>query len=184
MMKQNYGRFLFTSSASGVFGHFIRSNYASAKMGLVGLMHSVALEGARYGIVANALLPVAAGSKLGKIPPNVLWPDWEPRMPERQPEMAHLAGTMTPAHVAPMVSYLVSEQCTTSGAIYSAAGGRYSRVFIGATPGWMTPTAETASAEDIRAHFGEIENRAGYEEYGHLTDEMLSICRRRKALKD
>lgn len=184
MMKRNYGRFLFTSSASGVFGHYIRTNYAAAKAGLIGLMHSVCLEGVRYNITANTLLPVAAGSKrLGKIPENVLWPDWEVRMPEKQPEMACLAGTMTPAHVAGLVTYLVSEQCKANGGIYSAVGGRFCRVFIGATPGWLTPTTEVASAEDIQAHFAEVENRAGFEEYPSLTDEMLSVCRRRKALK-
>lgn len=185
MMKQNYGRVLFTSSASGVFGHFIRTNYATAKAGLIGLMHSVYLEGARYNITANALLPVAASanSKLGKVPANVLWPDWEPRMPERQPDMAHLAGFMTPDHVTGLVTYLVSEACQASGGIYSAVGGRFSRVFFGATPGWLTPTTAAASAEDIQAHFAQIESREGYEVYPTLTDEMLSVCRRRQALK-
>jgi NAD(P)-dependent dehydrogenase (short-subunit alcohol dehydrogenase family) len=184
MTKQNYGRILFTSSASGIFGHYIRSNYAAAKAGLIGLMHAVYLEGARYNITANALLPVAASanSKLGKVPANVLWPEWEGRMPERQPEMAHLAGFMSPAHVAGLVTYLVSENCKSSGGIYSAVGGRFSRVFIGATPGWLTPTADPASAEDIHAHFSEIEDRKGFEEYRSLTEELLSVCRRRKAL--
>lgn len=186
MMKQNYGRFLFTSSASGIFGHYIRSNYATAKAGLIGLMHAVYLEGARYNITANALLPVAASAntRLGKVPANVLWPDWESRMPEKQPELAHLAGVMSPAHVAGLVSYLVSEDCKASGGIYSAVGGRFSRVFIGATQGWLTPTADAASAEDIRAHFAEIENRAGHEEYRSLTEELLAVCRRRAELKD
>ena len=185
MMKQAYGRFLFTSSASGIFGHFIRTNYASAKAGLMGLMHAVYLEGARYNITSNALLPVAssANTKLGKVPPNVIWPDWDARMPEKQSEMAHLAGFMSPDHVTGMATYLVSEDCKSSGGMYSAAGGRFSRVFIGAAPGWLTPTNAPAAAEDIRAHFAEIENREGYEVYPSLTDEMLSVCRRRKAAK-
>ena len=69
MLKQQYGRFVFTSSASGVLGHYIRANYASAKAGLIGLMHSFSLEGARAGILANALLPTAA-SRLGQAPPT------------------------------------------------------------------------------------------------------------------
>lgn len=186
MMKQNYGRFLFTSSASGIFGHFIRTNYSSAKAGIVGLMHSVYLEGARYHITANALLPVAvsANTKLGKVAANVLWPDWESLMPEKQPEMANFACVMSPEHVAGLVTYLVSEECKVSGAIYSAVGGRFARVFIGAAPGWLTPGTEPATAEDIRAHFTEIENREGYEVYPSLTQEMLSVARRRAALKE
>ena len=113
MMKQKYGRILFTSSSSGMLGHFIRSNYSSAKAALVGLMHSVSLEGRTHGILANALLPTAAGSKLGKVPPGTLLPEWEPQMPERQPEMAVIGAAMTVAKVAPLVLYLVSERCTT-----------------------------------------------------------------------
>lgn len=185
MMRQRYGRFLFTSSASGIFGHFLRANYASAKAGLIGLMHAVYLEGARYNIAANALLPVAApsSSRLGKVPENALWPDWEARMPERQPELAHLADAMTPAHVAGLVTYLVSADCTSSGGIYSAVGSRFSRVFIGATRGWMKAGATPASAEEIRAHFGAIEERAGYEEYPSLTGEVLAVARRRAELE-
>jgi NAD(P)-dependent dehydrogenase (short-subunit alcohol dehydrogenase family) len=185
MMKQQYCRFLFTSSASGIFGHFIRANYASAKAGLIGLMHAVYLEGARYNITANALLPVASSSssKLGKVPENTLWPDWEARMPERQPELAHLADAMTPAHVAGLVTYLVSEACTASGGMYSAVGSRFARVFIGATQGWMKPGAVPASAEEIQAHFAQIRDRAGFEEYPSLTDEMLAVSHRRGALQ-
>ncbi|EEF27519.1 estradiol 17 beta-dehydrogenase, putative [Ricinus communis] len=185
MMKQQYGRFLFTSSSSGIFGHFIRANYASAKAGLIGLMHAVYLEGARYNITANALLPVAAptASKLGKVPENTLWPDWEARMPERQPEVAHLADAMTPAHVAGLVTYLVSEACTASGGMYSAVGSRFSRVFIGATQGWMKAGAAPASAEEIEAHFAQIQDRAGFEEYPSLAHEMLAVSRRRAELK-
>ena len=71
MMKQRYGRLLFTSSAASLFGLYLRANYAAAKAGLIGLMHSVALEGERYGILANALLPLATGTsgRLGKAPP-------------------------------------------------------------------------------------------------------------------
>jgi hypothetical protein len=143
-------------------------------------MHSVYLEGARYNIKANALLPVAAGSKkLGAVPEGVLWPDWEARMPEHQPEIAHLAHVMTPDHVTGLATYLVSETCTASGGIYSAVGGRFARVFIGATQGWLTPDATPASAEQIHAHFDQIEDRAGFEEYPSLADEVLAVCRRR-----
>ena len=60
MLKQAYGRYVFTSSASALFGNVVRANYAAAKAGLIGLMHAVAIEGARAGILANAVLPVAA----------------------------------------------------------------------------------------------------------------------------
>lgn len=180
MIKQKYGRILFISSSSGMLGHFIRTNYSSAKASLIGLMNSVSLEGKTHGILANALLPTAAGSRLGKVPPDTLLPEWEPLMPEYQPEMALIGATMTFANVAPMVLYLVSERCTTTHAMYSAAAGRYARVFVGLNRGWMAPPGHTPTPEDIEAHFSEIEDRTDYEVPGYLTDELLAIAARVK----
>ena len=181
MMQQKYGRILFISSSSGMLGHYIRSNYSSAKASLIGLMHSVSLEGQTHGILANALLPTAAGSRLGKVPPGALLPEWESQMPENQPEMALIGASMTFANVAPMVLYLVSERCTKTHAMYSAAAGRYARVFVGVSKGWMAPKGHTPTPEEIEAHFAEVEDRTDYEVPGYLTDELLAIAARVKA---
>ena len=185
MMKQNYGRVLFTSSSSGMLGHYIRTNYASAKAGLIGLMHSVSLEGERYGILANALLPVAGGGskRLGQVPAGTLLPEWEKRMPENQPDMAVIGPAMTIPNVAALVVYLVSERCKSTHAMYSSVGGRYSRVFIGITQGWLAAPGKTATPEEVEAHFAEVEDRNRFEEYAFITDELLSIARRMKAIK-
>ena len=183
MMARQYGRVLFTSSSSGMLGHYIRTNYASAKAGLIGLMHSVSLEGARYGIMANALLPMAGGgsNRLGKVPPGTLWPEWEKRMPENQPEMSIVGPAMTLANVSPLVVYLVSEACKSTHAMYSTLGGRYARVFIGVTRGWLANSGRSATPEEVEAHFAEISDAATYEEYGFLTDEVLAVARRIKS---
>ena len=86
---------------------------------------------------------------------------------------------MTPANVTALVLYLCSERCRSTKAIYSAAGGRYSRVFIGATRGWLTHGPEAATPEDIEAHFADIEDRTGFEKPSFITDELLSIARRK-----
>jgi NAD(P)-dependent dehydrogenase (short-subunit alcohol dehydrogenase family) len=59
MKERGYGRLLFVTSGSGLFGNFGQANYAAAKMGLVGLTRTVAIEGARHGITANAIAPLA-----------------------------------------------------------------------------------------------------------------------------
>ena len=71
MKEQGYGRFLFTASAAGVFGNFGQSNYGAAKMGLVGLMNVLAVEGAKNNIKANTIMPIA-NTRLTK---DLLGPD-------------------------------------------------------------------------------------------------------------
>lgn len=183
MLKQGYGRVLFTSSASGLFGHYIRANYGAAKSGLIGLMNVVSLEGARSGITANALLPMAASATLGKVPENLLHPEWEARMPEKQPDMRHFNGVMTPDHVAPLAVYLVSETCQSTHAIYSAVGGRYSRIVIGSTPGWLADPERPATVEELAEHFGQVCDASSIEEYPQLTDEALSVAKRLAAAR-
>ena len=118
MKEQGYGRLLFTTSSAGLFGNFGQANYGAAKMGLVGLSRIVALEGAKTNIRSNVIAPAAATRLTKEL--------FGPAMDRMQPE-----------DVVPMSVYLVSEDCEVSGEIYSAMGGRFARVFVGAVPGWI-----------------------------------------------
>jgi NAD(P)-dependent dehydrogenase (short-subunit alcohol dehydrogenase family) len=140
MREQNYGRVLNTSSNSGILGNFGQSNYGAAKMGLVGLTRVLAAEGARYNIKANALAPVA-----------------RTRMTEEL--LGPMAANLDPALVSPIAAWLVHEDCPVTGEIYSAAGGRIARMFIGLTEGYYNPKL---SLEDVRDHFEQIRNEEGY----------------------
>lgn len=136
MRDASYGRIVLTTSASGMFGTFGQANYAAAKAGLVGLMNVVAVEGARFGITANALSPTAAT-----------------RMTEGL--LGDLADHFDPRHVAAVAGYLCSEACTTTHAIVSAGGGRVARIFVGTTPGvYLGP--EPTSPDEVAARFDEI----------------------------
>ncbi len=110
MMKRNYGRVVMTTSASGLFGNFGQANYAAAKMGLVGLVMTLAQEGARCGIRANAVSP----SALSRMTEDLLPQD--------------LGQSLQPDKVSALVACLVHDSCTASGQIFEAAGGWYDRV--------------------------------------------------------
>jgi len=114
MINKGWGRVVFTSSGSGIFGNFGQSNYASAKMSLIGLMNVLKLEGQSKGVCVNTLAPGAI---------------------TRMTETLGDAGRVgRPEQVSPAVLYLCSEDAP-SGLILQAANGRYSIIKICVTDG-------------------------------------------------
>ena len=104
MKAQNYGRIVMTTSSSGLFGNFGQANYSAAKMGLVGLMQTLAMEGTKYGIHVNCLAPSAATRMTEELFP--------------QDELSLL----TPASVTPGLIYLVSGRAPTKTILCAGAG--------------------------------------------------------------
>jgi NAD(P)-dependent dehydrogenase (short-subunit alcohol dehydrogenase family) len=136
MRERNYGRILFTSSASGVYGNFGQSNYGAAKAGMIGLMNVWHLEGAKTNIRVNTLLPTAAtGMTEGLIPPE-------------------MAALMNPETVTPAVLFLVSEDAP-SKVIMGAGAGVFAVTHIEETPGLFLSKADR-TPETIAARFDEI----------------------------
>ena len=137
MKERGYGRLLFTTSAAGLFGNFGQSNYAAAKLGLVGLCRVLSLEGAKYEIRANVIAPLA-----------------RTRMTEGL--LGKLGERLDPAQVCGLAAYLVSEECPLSHRVFSVGGGQIARVFIGLSEGWFAGRDRVPSVEEVRDHMDEI----------------------------
>jgi NAD(P)-dependent dehydrogenase (short-subunit alcohol dehydrogenase family) len=152
MRERGYGRVLFVTSGSGLFGNFGQANYAAAKMGVVGLARTVAIEGAKYGIRANAIAPLA-------------------NTPMTDGLFGGAIEDFRPEEVVPMALYLVAEECGLSGEVFSAGGGRFARVVIGVTPGWVAGD-DDPTVEDIAAHLEDINAGGDLVVPGSLAEEI------------
>jgi NAD(P)-dependent dehydrogenase (short-subunit alcohol dehydrogenase family) len=173
MIKQGYGRFVFTSSGAGMFGNGWQANYGAAKAATTGLMQVLAIEGRRHGIVANAVIPGAITRLNDDVDPELL--------AEAARLAAPLMGRMTPEYVAPLVLYLASEQCRTSQTLYSAVGGRFALVFPGITRGWTGPVDRPALPEEVAANFAEVEDITHFIRSRGTLDDLPEI---RKAYEE
>jgi len=116
MYEQRYGRIVFTSSGSGIYGNFGQSNYGAAKRAMLGFMNVLALEGAGRDIRVNCLAPGAATRMIASIPGREVDP--ENPDPERHPRL-----------VSPAVLFMCSENAP-NGVTLNAAGGNYSRAEV------------------------------------------------------
>ncbi|CAI0692218.1 Putative short-chain type dehydrogenase/reductase Rv0148 [Serratia quinivorans] len=116
MRQQKYGRIVFTTSSSGLYGNFGQANYSAAKMGLVGLMQTLSLEGVKNNILVNCLAPTAATA----MSDGLLVPQAK--------------RVLQPEAVSPAILPLVS-QCAPTRAIVCAGAGHFSRAYITLTGG-------------------------------------------------
>jgi NAD(P)-dependent dehydrogenase (short-subunit alcohol dehydrogenase family) len=171
MVAAGYGRMVFTSSASGLWGRVEGANYGAAKAGLIGLCNVLALEGVEHGILANAILPVGS-TRLGGAP------DASDSSPEAETVRAQArADRMAPEWVAPMVVYLASNRCDRTHRYYSAIRGRYAEVFVGVSGGWVAPALAPPSVEDVVSHLDMIEDRSSYSVPRDTFDEVAIASR-------
>jgi NAD(P)-dependent dehydrogenase (short-subunit alcohol dehydrogenase family) len=141
MVEQGYGRIVVTTS-SGLFGLPDNLSYATAKAAVIGLTRSLTTAGAAHGIKVNLIAPAAMTRMAGQ------------RGNEENAQMS-------PDLVAPMVAFLAHEDCPVSGEIFAAGAGRFARIFIASTEGYVNP-GPAPTIEDIARNWAAINDENGY----------------------
>ncbi|MEO8874192.1 MAG: SDR family NAD(P)-dependent oxidoreductase [Polyangiaceae bacterium] len=138
MRDQGYGRVIFTASAAGIYGNFGQANYAMAKLGLVGLAQTLALEGAKKNVRVNAIAPIA-GSRMTEtvLPKEIL-------------------DSLKPELVTPLVAYLAHESCEENGGLFEVGGGFFAKLRWERAQGKTFRLGRAVSPEAVKSSFSEI----------------------------
>jgi NAD(P)-dependent dehydrogenase (short-subunit alcohol dehydrogenase family) len=149
MLEQDYGRVVLTTS-TGMLGLPGNLGYATAKAALIGMARSITSSALAAGrnIRVNLIAPNAE-TRMGRLADD---PDASPRVPK----------PMEPELVAPMAAYLAHHACAVSGEIYVAGAGRFARMFLAVTNGYLRPGSETPSIEDVAENWDAINSEAGF----------------------
>ncbi|CAG9123923.1 unnamed protein product [Plutella xylostella] len=160
--KQKYGRVVMTSSNAGLFGNFGQANYSAAKMGLVGLMNTLAIEGAKYNVKVNTIVPTAASRLTEDILP---------------PEMFE---AMKPDLIAPVVAYMVHESFPDSGNIIDSTLGFATKTHLVRGDGapLRSKPSDPVTIESVKQHWADAVNMTGAKHVEKLTDVTLDLVQK------
>jgi NAD(P)-dependent dehydrogenase (short-subunit alcohol dehydrogenase family) len=153
--EQGSGAFVHFTSTSGLVGNLGQANYSAAKMGIVGLSRSIALDMARFGVRSNAIAPFAWSRMIGSIPVES----------EEQKERVAKLQQMTPDKIAPLVVYLCSDAAKeVTGQIFSV---RNNEIFLMSQPrplrsvqaggGWTPEAIAQHAMPALKASFYDLD---------------------------
>jgi NAD(P)-dependent dehydrogenase (short-subunit alcohol dehydrogenase family) len=166
MQQHNYGRIVMTTSGAGLYGNFGQSNYAAAKMALVGLMNVIKLEGARNGILVNTVAPLAATRMTEGLMPKYA--------------LAHLKSEFVSAAVA----FLSSENCQVSGHVISAGAGYLARAQMMEGEGVFLDESTAADPDAVAAAYPRISDLSQAVPFASVPDYMDRVLARFAAKQD
>lgn len=138
MLEQGYGRIINTASAAGIYGNFGQANYSSAKLGLFGFTQTLAIEGAKKNIKANAIAPVAGSRMTETILPK------------------EMVDALKPEFITPLVIKLCAEENEETGGLFEVGAGWIAKLRWERTQGVNFSPVEGFSAEDVDQHWGQL----------------------------
>lgn len=165
MVKQQYGRIVFTTSGVALMGNGGIAPYAAAKGGVFGLMQVLKLEGARHGIKVNAIAPMASTHLSDEV---------------EMPQYHQVSEEMViPELVAPVVGYFSSKECNETGETWSVGSGAVARLFIGRTEGYFKHPIKNGqlTIEDIIENKEIIKNEKNYSTPGNWPEEWAILVK-------
>lgn len=161
--EQGEGRFVFISSASGLYGNFGQGNYAAAKIGMYGLARSIAWEGMRTNIMANCVCPVGATTMN-----SANWSEEDKRIRKAE-------------YVAPIVVYLAHRDCRESGSIFEASAGSFRKLRWERTEGLnLFPEKDKLTVDTIADNWEKIGDFSSSEHPLHMGDSLERMYERFK----
>lgn len=153
MVEQGYGRII-TTTSTGLLGLPENLAYATAKGALIGFTRSLAVTAEDKGILVNCIAPNAVTRpSLSAKRPNIV---------TAKPMDMERVQAMQTDLVSPMVAYLAHESCEVNGEILVAGAKRFSRWFLGFTPGWLDESDRIPTVEDVVANWDAITSEEGY----------------------
>ncbi|XP_023692504.1 peroxisomal multifunctional enzyme type 2 [Paramormyrops kingsleyae] len=139
MRKQKFGRIIMTTSTAGIYGNFGQANYSAAKLGLLGLSNTLAIEGQKYNIHCNSIAPTASS----RLTQTVMPPD--------------LLEALKPEYVAPLVLWLCHDQCQENGGVFEVGAGWVGKLRWERTPGAVLQSrSQPMTPEAVRDRWDQI----------------------------
>ncbi|KRT82416.1 dehydrogenase [Oryctes borbonicus] len=166
--KQGYGRIIMTTSTSGLYGNFGQANYSAAKLGLVGLSNTIAIEGAKYNIHCNCITPTAA-SRLTEdiIPPDIF-------------------NELKPEFIAPVVAYLCHESCEENGSIIESGAGWAGKCHLIRSNGALLRSnmADAVTIEKVQENWSKITNMENAQHFNKSSEATMFLVSALESIRE
>ena len=156
MREQQYGRIVMTSSAAGIYGNFGQANYSAAKMALIGLGQTLAIEGKKYNIHSNTIAPIADSRLTATVLPE------------------DIRKKLKPELVSPLVGYLCSEACEETGGLFEVGAGRFFHLKWYRSQG-AAVKSEEVTIEQVAENFDKIKDMSNAAAVSSIQESTMSF---------